>query len=84
MYLNCYEQWAYRVNYGAENKYNVKEFINSNFVSCIENSSKLFIRISCFINDRMAWIKISHKARFNYKTLKNNTNKKVAVTNHRD
>ncbi len=32
MYLICYEQSVSKQNYSLENKYNVKEFINSNFV----------------------------------------------------
>lgn len=50
MYLNCYEHRLQKINYMPGNKYDVKEFINSNFVYIIINRLKLLPSFSWIVN----------------------------------
>jgi hypothetical protein len=50
MYLNCYEHCPRNINYVAENKYDVKEFINSNFVEMFNFRLQLLPSFSWIVN----------------------------------
>jgi len=54
MYLNCYEHIPFWTIYMHENKYDAKEFINSNFVKQTVVGYKVIITITCIINNMTA------------------------------
>jgi hypothetical protein len=61
MYLNCYEHRPEPLNYRPENKRDVKEFINSNFVQIIISGYKVLTRNPWIVHSTGACEKADRK-----------------------